>query len=196
MQLRAWADRPSVDVRLLNVHSPSHLFGLFVLCVGEPQGVLTHWEPPAGPHERGRTRPCLDGTCPYCVKGLSERWKWYVAARTRADHRTAPPGWKDGIFEMSAGLAENLRNVESLRGKILLAKRKGNRANSPVGGEVIDQWPENDQLPQPWDVRPSLLRMWGMNPERRFASKWSEAGAGEGVSIRFPNWREAPGGVG
>jgi hypothetical protein len=161
VQMRAWADRPSVELGFFVVASPRPNFPLTVVALGEPQGCWTHWLESDRPGVRGRCKPHWDTECPYCKRGISSRYRHFLPSL-----RPKQPGDREGterrtIVEITNGAALQLGDELEFRGQILTFRRQGKQNNSPVKIDLCERWADVDSLPAAFDVRLSLLRMWG-----------------------------------
>jgi len=107
--------------------------------------------------------PCTRAAdCPYCKARHSPRWMSYVSGLSIITGKAV-------LIELTAHAYHSCPALKSpetmLRGKVITLARRGRAANSPVIAKIeeatgtVRTW----KLPQPFDVKSSLLRMWG-NP--------------------------------
>lgn len=153
----AFADLPerrSLVRQWRKVYGPRGLKRLHVKTLSDDVlAVWTHYDTSIN-----RVRPCEGLKCPFCLQGLGRRYLAYAAA-LRAD--TNEPC----IVEITEGAARKLREMGLLPGKLrgysLTLFRLKDYVNAPVQVEALKLALQN--LPAPFDVLPSLLRLWGWN---------------------------------
>ena len=119
--------------------------------------------------------PCLGRECRHCP-GATRR-RGYVAAQVL---QKAPDQWISIVFEITEGIAGKFDGIEP-RGWIASVRRV--RLGS--GSQISLEWLEHvdNDLPPVFDVRPILLRLWGLEdkslaeaPERRSTIKFPQSG--------------------
>lgn len=151
-----WADCPqSAGPRLgIQVHSVPPGGHSFVRFLDQPVGVWLHWLDTL-------SRPCLGHECPHCARGLAQRWKGYAAALLWArDSGTGKGVWRSVVCEITEA-ANAFLAARDLRGLIVEFRRPGRRRNGLLEVTVLEK-PCTDPLPEAFDVRPILERLWDM----------------------------------
>lgn len=143
------------------VHSPKPglaVSGVIIAC--RPTGVWTHYVD-------GATSPCLThaAECPHCVKGRRPRWKCYLLYYAAGIGRIALAEITVDAFRRQPLLADS---ADSLRGRNIKLVRAGEAANSRVSCHISPN-ATLCTLPIEFDVRPILLRIWGVRSENRSA---------------------------
>jgi hypothetical protein len=145
--------------------APQH--GLLLVASLSPQiqGWVLHW------HD-GRTVPCLAPDpqtdtatrnarfCPCCAAGTSWRWEGFLCGVRSGDR-------KRGIIVVTQGAylhSETLQEKDgSLVGKILEMGRSCHSKRGPVSVKVRPEEVKGP-LPPAWELRESLLYIWGFRP--------------------------------
>ena len=128
----------------------------FIRFLGNVVGVWTHWL-------EGRSTPCLGKECRHCLEGVPQRWKGYAPAlwwKVWLDQKTGKQQgkWLAVVVEITEGLTE--LKGRPLRGQVIELRRPGKRRNGPLEFSALDK-PAAGDLPDAFDVRPILERLWG-----------------------------------
>lgn len=119
-------------------------------------GWSVHWGP-------GGTSPHVvpDDDCPFCRAGQLPRWTAYVPCLTALT-------WRHRILQISSeawlGCADLSSRQGSLRGLGVSLRRLGTAKNGKVTALVIAT-KAPPRLPDGYDVRPVLSRLWGMKED-------------------------------
>lgn len=152
----------------------------YVRLLAEPQRVRTHWI--SDPHLRpkGRTRPCTGRDCEHCEVGSVQELKAYAAAlrwvrdplahlrkggrggtwdRVVAEFPTE--AWHQLAAEVLARVPEG--GEPQWRGVVVELTRPGKKHNGRVRARIFEKQ-LTDPVPEAFDVKPILLRVWSIRP--------------------------------
>ena len=147
----AWAEDPPPPSRIdKQVFRPAKNSTNFVRFLGAIVGVYMHWHA-----LEKKSLPCTGPDCSLCPE--PRRWKGYAPALL---WRHIEKNWAPIVADITENSIEITRENEPLRGKIFEVRRPGQRNNSPI----IMTFREDkgtDNLPEPFDVKPILVRLWG-----------------------------------
>lgn len=135
--------------------------------LGELVGVWTHYV------DR-RTRPCVGSGCEQCALGRRPRWYGYVPAlgqqwivTGKYSDGTPFGGYHRPIEEVILELSETAYKPldgRQLRGIEVDLKRPGKDKRQPMRLQ-INEPPSIAHLPEPFDPRPVLYRLWGISED-------------------------------
>lgn len=172
---------PRVPIQVFRVPPTGKAFIRFL---GNVVGVWTHWL-------EGRSTPCMGKECRHCHDGAPQRWKSYAPAlwwRTTLDQRTGKRAsqWIS-VVEITEGLGELVGRP--LRGQVIELRRPGKRRNSPLEFSTLEEKVKGD-LPDAFDVRPILEKLWGCR--KRVVPTCQEGEAPEADSPQFDDADSRP----
>ena len=146
----------------------------FVRFLAEPVAVWLHWiDPPAIPPRnarqtgRGRTVPCQAKLCKRCVAGEPAQRSAYAPALLYATSTPEEPVWKQVIAQVSECAEADIiaaKGGTPWKGLLVRMLRAG-RANSRISATIPEKQLETP-IPEPFDVVPTLLRMWKVTNEQ------------------------------
>jgi hypothetical protein len=130
-----------------------------------PLGVYVHWLQNPKQRGGGRTVPHTtpDDTCPICVEqNQRPRWHGYLACWWEHSSRFV-------VADLSLHAVQSCPELVPshpfpLRGCYVTLSRIGKSNNSPVKATVMRSTIAPTDLPEPFDVRAALMRMWGLSP--------------------------------
>lgn len=152
------SNQPRFSIPVYNV--PPRGAG-FICFLGEPTCVWCHWVPAP----ESRVRPCLKEECPHCP-GLGLRREGFAPALLWQATSEGKQAWRSVVCHLTeAALDQVVEQAagQQLRGRVFKLSRPGPRRNSRVEVELYEKpiqgW---DVLPEAFDVRPLLLRLWGL----------------------------------
>lgn len=150
----------------------------FVRLLDRPVGVVLHWISTPHLKPKGRSMPCTGKLCRYCHDGSRREVKAYGPAlhwkRDLMAHETK--GGKGGtwdrcVVEIPGEPWEDLQaqvlavtphgTDPQWRGAVLEMSRPGGAGNSRVFVTLLERQ-LTDPLPEAFDVRPILMRVWGL----------------------------------
>lgn len=168
-----------------------------LLCA--PQCVHTHWVTDTNLRPQGRTLPCFGSQCKYCpdrrklqAYGAAIVWNRTSDAPTRKGQSGGfwstciLPIPQEAWFQLLEDLSQAIQESHEIwRGLALEVSRKGKRTRIVVCEHQI-----TDTLPDAFDVKPSLLRMWGIT-EKFVAQKTAGSNGVASQTIKFPGNRRA-----
>ena len=123
----------------------------FVRILGDPVPVWLHWL-----EQAKRTVPCTGHECDYCPK-IRQQWKGYAPALV---FDTGSSSWKSHIIELTENardelLKDEFRAIVQWRGTVIKMSRVANVVHAKVEDREIKA-----PLPETWDIKPTLVRMW------------------------------------
>lgn len=132
-------------------------------------GVFTHWVSNAKMQGGGRTVPHTlpDDTCPHCVElNQRPRWHGYLACWQKAFRRFVIADLSLYAVQTCPELAPSA-GVD-LRGMELILARDGTSFNSRVRATLSRCEIDPAKIQPSFDVRASLLRVWGLRSDERW----------------------------
>lgn len=153
----AWENQPE--------RAKGHYNGIRVFSVGLAQshdvrllgpivGVWVHWV-------ENRSRPCSGEGCRCCEEMAPARWKGYAPAQLVCRNmQTGKPELAAIVLELTEMAAAKLQDVDC-HGLLIRVERRGRNRNSPLQIHIAEKQPI-DQPPPPFDVKPILMRLWGV----------------------------------
>lgn len=116
-------------------------------------GVWLHYLPRSTAWPKGRSKPHKEPRCEWCDQGLPPpRWQAYAPARQYLQHRPEEQRWELCVVPLSAETVHAVIADRQPRGLILQVTY--NRV------EILERQVKAE-LPESFDVRPYLLRVWG-----------------------------------
>lgn len=166
-----WDDGPRVRAHTYWVHNVVNGQRDFYRLLDKPQCVWLHWVTETNLLPKGRHLPCFGARCPHCPR--TKKLHAYCAAQrwvrsSQAPTKKGEPGgeWQTLILHLPENAWESL--FESLcrihtadeipwRGMIIEVSVVGIRHKVQVLEKELKV-----QMPDPFDVRPSLMRLWGI----------------------------------
>lgn len=150
-----WDENPKhAATSYVPVHSPKPGLAIQGLILSSrPTGVWTHYLD-------GTTQPChaQADKCEYCNRGRRPRWKCYLLYYAVGIGRIALAEITIDAFRREQLLSNS---AETLRGRSLKLTRAGQAPNSRVVCSISANV-SACVLPAEFDVRPILLRIWGL----------------------------------
>lgn len=152
-----WADDrlPAASRFPVQIIRARHNLKIQVRFLGGFDGVYTHWLAGQG---YGRSMPCLTDNCPHCNAQSQRVWKGYAPIQFWARLSDSTQKWVTGILELTESLIPHLQ--QELRGRIASIGRANKSPRSPVTLEWLEKIADHE-LPEPFDVKPTLIRLWG-----------------------------------
>jgi hypothetical protein len=161
----AWDGVPPSDDRLpILVAYPRAGVPLYFRLLGAWQGVWLHWLPPQAGKPKGRSHPCLREGCQFDHIADPPFWFGYAPSlvansRYSETQRRQVTVWEPAICPVSELMAKGVLSGKELRGLSLrLERQKGRRT---LNAEIIESAIPDGMGPA-FDVRPILMRMWGL----------------------------------
>lgn len=149
---------PPISKRFFPILSPKPDMPVKAIITSDrPLACWTHY------HNR-ETFPCTrsNDTCSLCRARLSPRWKAYLCGMVAITGKSA-------VIELTAGAVHSCPKIidekAKLRGWGIELFRGGRAVNAPVRCKLFEAPPSISKgfIPPPFDLKSSLLRMWG-NP--------------------------------
>lgn len=187
-----WDDRPSSAPRLpIVVVNPPRKGSLILRLLGGWVGVLLHWRETRPRYPKGRSLPCLGDDCPIDHRVDVPFWYGYAPALlyrvvfTEQECRQTHL-WEPAIAPITDEIALTVLNGKQPRGLVIRLSR-GDKG-SLLTAEVLEKVTV-DPLPPPFDVKPILLRMWGIR------EKPAEAVAARSIVEQLAGQAEAKNGA-
>lgn len=185
-----WDDDPSFPVRhSVQVFSVPPNTATTIRFLGQYQGVWTHWL------KQGRSErpaPHFKTDCQHC-KGDSKRWKAYIPSlRWQPGQKNV---WLNVVCELTQLAFNELAgqtDVTKLRGKVVEVSR--GKTSSGMHCRFLED-PQRDlnHLPEPFDVMPILLQLWGMaEATKRSEHVWQQVPPPEKPAPYLPPPVEKP----
>lgn len=156
-----WDDAPSFPNRLdVQVHAVKENSTSFIRLLGPHQGVWVHTIQ-VGRHKRPKPHHTKD--CPHCSPKNEKVWKPYVASLLYNPKFSGR--WGYVVLELTAAAFEDVTLVvqpEHWRGQVIEVSR--GKTNARLRARWCEDWTRDlGVLPPPFDVRPVLERLWGID---------------------------------
>lgn len=178
----AWSDPPRNDTPRVGVQIvTATVYERYFRLLGEVVGVELHWA-------ATRSLPCRGPGCLYCEQSGVEAARWHGYAPALLWNPVANGGRGDWVVcvlsvteAMLAQLGEQHGQGKTLRGLVVGVKR-GAKQRSRVELRIREH-PANDPPVECFDVKPILLRTWGV---REQPATQQESGADQGDILAFP----------
>lgn len=150
-----WINRPPAPTEFAGIRlgrvQPGRDFEGIVTCE-HLVGANTHFA-------KRRTQPCTGPDCPWCADAIPAHWHGYLSVWSTR-HRT------QHVLELTALAAVSVADYDdkkgSLRGAMILARRTGNRPNSPVSVTISATDSDLRLLPRGVNVKKFLCTLWSI----------------------------------
>lgn len=164
----------------------------FIRLLAEPQPVLVHWVIYPDLRPQGRTRPCLRQGCEHCQTANPQLLYAYAAALRwvrdlKANQQQGGSGGRwdrvvaciptEGWCDLYAQMVKSVASCSDLRwrGSVIKMERPGKANNSRVFVTLLEKQ-FTDPLPEAFDVRPELLRVWRVGQHVRWTAPAADQG--------------------
>lgn len=119
-------------------------------------GVLTHWvDGRTVPHRRNPAQ------CAGCIMSIGTRWRGYLDLWLPEAERYIVSEITQNCVDYCKALSP--KSGVNLRGRMIVLRRNGKSANSPVAAELSALPVPADQVPDEIDVVAALCHIWGID---------------------------------